>query len=728
MALKENPLVSIIIPVYNVEPYLKECLDSVVNQSYKNLEIILVDDGSTDNSGIMCDDYASGDERIKVIHKKNEGLNYARKTGFENSTGEYISFLDSDDVIEKNFVKYLIQSIIGADAEIALCSYDNFALSPPMRNAELDFQIIDKEDVISAYLTSSPLLGRLFLQTAHMKIYARKLIELVNWNITNYKVSEDEAMSSFIYASLTKNNIPIIKNELYLYRQRSGSLTDSIKKSYNNSINGKTINRYEFLENIKKLRLKLFGEEYEDEIYSWFSMNFIIYLQSIYISKESRPSKKDLFFYNKDFEKIAKSHEKYPPWGIYKEIFNAIKESGNINTGFYGYMKENPLVSVIIPVYNVESYLKECLDSVVNQSYKNLEIILVDDGSNDGSGAICDDYASGDERIKVIHKKNGGVSEARNLGIKESRGEYITFVDADDFIDSKAMENLVTNSKKYKTDITIGDRIIRHTNGYTINHSAENIPRLKSFSINNTNEKMMFELLAHINSVWGKLYKKDFIIKNNIIFPTDIKIGEDFEFLAKAYLNAKNMVYIKDVVYYYRQDFSNDYSATGNVGLSKALDFGHALKNVNKYAKKINPGNNIFFNALKSASIPHSLYALLITEGDSTVHKKVYEYIRTDLFKYFGISKSNAMYKNQEKKVSYILKNDYNGLLLSEIADRKNVQNYLEYQLYHTNKELQLQKSLSENLEKRLNYATSKEGMIRIPLGKIKRKLKKLIS
>ena len=106
-------------------------------------------------------------------------------------------------------------------------------------------------------------------------------------------------------------------------------------------------------------------------------------------------------------------------------------------------MGESKLVSVIIPVYNVERYLKKCIDSILNQTYKNLEIILVDDGSTDCSSKICDEYAKNDTRILVIHKANGGQSEARNIGISESKGEYIFFVDSDDYIEYNAIETML---------------------------------------------------------------------------------------------------------------------------------------------------------------------------------------------------------------------------------------------------------------------------------------------
>lgn len=115
---------------------------------------------------------------------------------------------------------------------------------------------------------------------------------------------------------------------------------------------------------------------------------------------------------------------------------------------------ENELISVVVPVYNVGKYVEQCLNSIINQTYKNLEIILVDDGSTDNSGKICDEFAKKDDRIKVIHKKNGGLSDARNEGMKVVNGEFIAFVDSDDFLDVDFYEYLMKLQNKYNSDIT----------------------------------------------------------------------------------------------------------------------------------------------------------------------------------------------------------------------------------------------------------------------------------
>ena len=116
----------------------------------------------------------------------------------------------------------------------------------------------------------------------------------------------------------------------------------------------------------------------------------------------------------------------------------------------------NPMISVIVPIYNVEKYLARCVDSIVNQTYKNLEIILVDDGSPDRCPQMCDDYADKDSRNKVIHKKNGGLSDARNAGMAVATGEYISFIDSDDWIETSMFELLLNNIFQYDCEISCG--------------------------------------------------------------------------------------------------------------------------------------------------------------------------------------------------------------------------------------------------------------------------------
>ncbi len=185
-------------------------------------------------------------------------------------------------------------------------------------------------------------------------------------------------------------------------------------------------------------------------------------------------------------------------------------------------METTPLVSIIIPVYNVEEYLRECVDSVINQTYKNLEIILVDDGSTDSSGKICDEYAEKDKRINVIHQQNGGLSVARNTGFDASNGKYIYFLDSDDYIEINAIELLVSISEKENCDIVFFDAVsFADTNDFKVN---QNYIRKNTYATASGYEvfSAMVTKKEFHSAVPLLFIKRDYLINSKIRFVPDI--------------------------------------------------------------------------------------------------------------------------------------------------------------------------------------------------------------
>lgn len=209
-------------------------------------------------------------------------------------------------------------------------------------------------------------------------------------------------------------------------------------------------------------------------------------------------------------------------------------------------------VSIIIPVYNVEKYLSKCLDSIINQSFKNFELLLIDDGSSDNSGKICDEYAMNDKRIKVIHKKNEGVSRARNIGIDLSKGRYIMFCDSDDFVKRDWCKKLYDLQKNNLNSICLC--------GFTTinfrDDKCEYIDKVldKNKKINHINIKDFFLLYEKhlVNSPWNKIYESQIIKKNNIKFNENITLGEDLLFNLKYFEFVKgDIVVLNECKYNY---------------------------------------------------------------------------------------------------------------------------------------------------------------------------------
>lgn len=204
-----------------------------------------------------------------------------------------------------------------------------------------------------------------------------------------------------------------------------------------------------------------------------------------------------------------------------------------------------PLVSVIVPVYNVQAYLNKCVDSIIDQTYRALEIILVDDGSLDKSGTICDDYALKDSRIKVIHKKNGGLSDARNVGIDIAKGDFIAFVDSDDWLDINMYEVMINHALQQNADIVIcGHNVVELDGSIKVKNKIN-----KSVLYNYVEAVELILNDKIINSfAWDKIYKKELF--KEIRYPKG-RVFEDIATTYKLFHVAQSVYYINQSFYYY---------------------------------------------------------------------------------------------------------------------------------------------------------------------------------
>lgn len=307
-----------------------------------------------------------------------------------------------------------------------------------------------------------------------------------------------------------------------------------------------------------------------------------------------------------------------------------------------------PLISVTIPVYNVEKYLEKCLNSIINQTYKNLEIICINDGSTDNSGKILDEYAKIDKRIVVVHKENGGLVSARKLAISIATGEYIGIVDSDDWIKSTMYEDMFSMIKKYNTDVV-------SVNFYMVfdDYTKKYTQKLEGLYTNDENDNNiidhMFDIdengISFINQVvWNKLYRADIIKQYLTVVPDEIVLFEDYA-LTYAYLPYINSIYISRQCYYY-YNRTNLSSLTSNVRNSNSnID---STMYMYLHLKKVYIGhknNRLLLKKLDLFTLKLYLDIFPIYENFEATHNMIHQ-----LFQGFNLN--NDKYGNE---IQYIL-------------------------------------------------------------------------
>lgn len=223
----------------------------------------------------------------------------------------------------------------------------------------------------------------------------------------------------------------------------------------------------------------------------------------------------------------------------------------------YSKVKKNTGISIIVPIYNVEQYLIQCIESILEQSLSNIEIILVDDGSKDNSGNICDEYARRDSRIRVIHKENGGLVSARKAGLELATGDYIAYVDGDDFIESNMYEVMYAKAVQENADIVIVGYLA--DNGQKLSQKKNVIASgvYKGDDMQELYSKMLysgkFYVPGIIPAVWNKLFKKEVLYDCQMNVPNEIQMGEDVACTYRSIMNAKVVMIDNDFYpYHYR--------------------------------------------------------------------------------------------------------------------------------------------------------------------------------
>ena len=554
--ISSDKKISIIVPCYNCEKTIDRCLNSLVNQTYKNLEIVCIDDGSSDNTLTKLKEYNPKDERIKYIKNNHQGASVARNTGIDNSTGDYIMFCDSDDYYTDDACESLLREMLKYNVDVVRgrhryenndvdWRYDYYGL----------YDIYSIRDKIIPGLLNGGILGFVVLL-----LIKREALNNIRFD-KDFVMLEDKLFSMNLYLNIRNfyQSDKVIYNYVINNPNSVSTVDDRKIKRIEDIINAYVL--------IKKLLCQngLYSKENEERL---ISSHYYMFSKEIEGFKDNK-SRNILL---KEFEKLS-NNEEYNYFIDHlvvsnfsdKEliIYNFLVEKDY--EGLLDYLLMKDKISIIIPVHNDKKTIKRCLDSVVNQTYKNLEIIVVD-GSKDSSLKIVRKYQENDKRIKIITGEDKGLGRAKSVGFKKATGKFIGVVDADDYADLSMYEKMHDMAILNEVDLVRCQHYTHDNDGYT--KSSNSMYGI----IENGDALDLFLKNLELGSNWSFLYSKKIV--EGIDFG-NFAFAEDFYFNFMVILKSKR-IYITSEAYYNYDTISKDDS-------SRKYDYNKSIREVDAH-------------------------------------------------------------------------------------------------------------------------------------------------
>ena len=553
---------SVIVPMYNVEAYIVKALDSLVKQTLKNVECIVVDDGSTDNSVKKVMLYVKKHRNITLLSGENAGVSCARNKGLEVARGEFVFFMDADDALSVDGLEalYVAARKYGADVVSGVAKrFNRYGKWNIGRYVDNGVYGLGEKALVQNHelLYSLEPWGKLFRREV---VAGARFVEGVGVMGSHPFVLMALSKARRVYTVDKEVYYNRKKGEILRFQHRDVELMEgiiAIKVAMDEVFSvwklkpGLKIAYYERVlkVDIRPSLRRVTTSRWEKVQVGYFEL-LCVWLQEVDPEVLDQLSGVYQMIYD------VKEHISYLSYEAKKAYFECVKVINEMNQGHVPRSDlEEVKVSVIVPVYNVEEYLMEALNSLVRQTLKEVEIILVDDGSTDCSLDILRMYEKLYGNIVLISQENAGASVARNAGLEIAKGEFIFFMDSDDTIELDALAALYTTAKERGVDITTGALMRFNSRGKWSkkNHEIVNMPGEKSLL---RNPRLLW-MLGPVN----KLFKRELV--KDIRFPEGLHMSEDQPFVIEAFLKAQNIYTIDQVVYYYRIRDKRDDSLYG---------------------------------------------------------------------------------------------------------------------------------------------------------------------
>ena len=635
-----NIKISVIVPVYNVESYLRQSLESIINQTYKNLEIICVNDGSTDKSPMILKEYEKKDKRIIVINQNNKGLAGTKNVGMKVATGDYITFVDSDDYIDINVYEKCIESIIKYKPDIVIYQI-LFEHSKKQRYIENKIYINDSLSAINNYKVFPSSCNKVFKKTLLENMY---FFEDINY-------AEDLLFRDMIFPKASI--IVLVPKISYHYRNiRIGSLENTLK--IKTKINA-------FIKGIKYL----FQYYKTNNYYEFMDYIFEKWIKNIYNGINSLTNTDCKYIYSiqvLDFFDFS-----------LKNYINNVSLSENrkkIINYFREIKKKGPKVSVILPFHNNdEKYIVKFLNNLLNQTFEDYEIIFIQYDNTNNSFDILNEYVKIDKRLIILNKNTKGIGEARNLGILHAKGEYISFLDINNFFDSNFLKQLINEIDKTHSDILIYRyEIYNQTSGlfYIDNYSYEIMWPNKFINYTIIPNKL-FDIFGLF--IWNKLFKLSFIKNNQIFFNNNTE--SCLLFIDLSLIKTNRISILNKTIIFYNNTLNYNIENKKNI-----LDYYDDLIELKFILKKEN-----IFNILSESYKLHVQKVSIKIINKNKKNKYLYQELKKERYKEFGdIINLIDLINKEEKDIENIIENSFylSEPKISVIIPIYNTANYLE--------------------------------------------------
>jgi len=555
-------------------------MDSVLNQSLKDIEIICVDDGSTDNTNAILKKYSFNDERIKLISTTNNGQGAARNLALKEATGEYIAFVDADDWIESNSLELLFNYAKINDLDLLFFQMVNYIenskkfVETELYNHQCFINNLD-EGIIFNHNDTKDFLFEIPVGPVS-KLYKKEFLDSNGLMFPEGLYFEDNAFFYEAYFKCSKAGF--LKKQLYYRRRHDDSVTQTFDESKFDIVPAANCVLDVFIDNDKydSYKKPLINHTFS-MICEWFNKSPLILKQNFYnLIKKDFKGFKEL---KHDFKNMLNQKHKiiFDCANICNNYIDFLTEYKlkitdyiifdgklELDSNEYVSYKSNLLnkykITVVIPIYNNEKYIHRTIMSIENQTLgiDNIEVLMIDDASTDNTYNVIKKYAREYDGFKAIHIKNGTGSPGtpRNIGLLESSSDYIVFLDHDDIFETNALEVLYDSITNLDCDFVYGTYAsIDNDLPTKIVYPNEQHGYFSSISENERS------IAFPPPSIWTKLFKTDFLINNDILFPTIL--GEDAIFVSKSLLKSEGANYLGNSLICYHN--LNEKSYTNNV-------------------------------------------------------------------------------------------------------------------------------------------------------------------